>query len=111
LLDARHLAATEERVSIFGWYVKLGEAELLFPNKLGPFFAMEHVSLDYSILLITDEALRSTRKYMLECRNPMAPGIACPIRILARTSVCWIGPSKREKPCLIVEDSLDTPQR
>jgi hypothetical protein len=111
LLDARRLATAQERVQIFGWYVKMGELELLFPNKLGPFFAEQRMSLDYSIILITGEALRATRKYMLECRNPMAPMIACPIRVLASASMCTMRVTGVERPCLIVEDSIDTPQR
>jgi hypothetical protein len=106
-LDGRKMVVEKQRVSIFGWYARFGELNLLFPTNLGSFIANNRHSPDGSIALILDGASRDSRKYFLQCHNPMMPQVPCPVTVLASVGMCvqTTSVAEIEKPCLYVEDA------
>ncbi len=107
-LDGKQLAATQSKIAITGLYLKLGEAEYLFPSVLAVAGMRETLNADVGIGLLTDDAQRNTRKYFLDCQNnPAAAQIGCRINVLGHATMCsrtslLLGTT--ELPCLAVED-------
>jgi hypothetical protein len=61
------------------------------------------------IALLTDDAPRKVRQYLLYCRNDMmAANFGCRMTILGHATLCeksFMGMSTTEEPCLAVEDN------
>jgi hypothetical protein len=113
-LDGRELAANSAKVSIQGVYVKRGEVEMLFPSLLAIAMARETLRTDAGIGLLTSDATRSVRKFLLDCRNnPVGAQIGCSLTVLGRASMCTkttlVGAT--DVPCLIVEDGAGVSSR
>ena len=48
-------------------YAKWGENEMLFPSGTAVYAAKETLSMDAGVRVITDDASRNVRKYILDC--------------------------------------------
>jgi TPR repeat protein/uncharacterized protein YecT (DUF1311 family) len=112
MLDGRELAANSAKVSVEGVYVKQGEIEMLFPSLLAIAIARETIRLDAGIGVLTNDATRSVRKFLLDCRNnPIGAQMGCSLTVIGRAGMCTrttlVGST--DLPCLVVEDGAATP--
>jgi TPR repeat protein len=109
ILDGKELAAANAKVSVKGAYAKWGENEMIFPSGTAVYTAKETLSMDTGIGVLTDDATRNVRKYILDCvTTGAAAQFGCPMTVFARASMCTrtrLGSSK-DLPCLIVLDGL-----
>ena len=109
ILDGKELAAADAKVSIKGTYAKWGENEMLFPSAAAVYTAKQSLSTDGGIGVLSDEATRTVRKYLLECvTNGAAAQFGCPLTVFGRATMCtWtrLGSSK-DVPCLIIVDGI-----
>ena len=106
ILDGKELAAASAKVSINGVYAKWGENEFIFPSVAAVFTAKETFSMDAGIGVLSNEATRSARKYLLDCVTNGAAQFGCPVTVFARASTCTrtrFGDSK-DVACLIIVD-------
>jgi uncharacterized protein len=106
-LDAKQLAAREEKVSVQGLYAKYGKTEMLFVSFLARRMAEETGRVDAGIALLTDDASRNLRKYFLECLATPAGMVAgCPVTVMGRVTTCAsaLVIDLTEVPCLDVQD-------
>jgi hypothetical protein len=101
-LDGRRLAASEAKVSIQGYYQKIGQIETLSPSDMAALNPT--VRDELNIGLLTDDAPRNIRKYFLDCRTTSKLG--CRIVIWGRATMCTTTTlvGSKNSPCLIVED-------
>ena len=82
LLDGRQLAAEAAKVSISGAYVSEGNLNVLYADVRAAMMATQQPY----VLLLTDDASRELRQYLLTCRsNPSSAQLGCPSRL-------WVGP-------------------
>jgi hypothetical protein len=104
-LDGKALAANEAKVSIQGYYQKIGQIETLSPSNLDTRNPTTWNQLN--IGLLTDDAPRNIRKRFLDCRTTTQFG--CQIVIGGRITMCTTTTLVGSKisPCLIVEDGWD----
>jgi hypothetical protein len=101
-LDGKSLAANETKISIQGYYQKIGQIETLSPSNIA---ALNPTMRDeLSIGLLTDDASRNIRKFFLDCRTTTMLG--CQIVIWGRATMCTVTTlvGSKNSPCLIVED-------
>jgi TPR repeat protein len=109
ILDGKELAAANAKVSVKGAYAKWGENEMIFPSGTAVYTAKESLSMDTGIGVLTDDATRNVRKYILDCvTTGAAAQFGCPMTVFARASMCTrtrLGSSK-DLPCLIVLDGV-----
>jgi hypothetical protein len=114
LLDGRDMARNELKVSIDGYDLKVGDLEYIISNARDAMAAVSMVipitAVDEKIGILTDDAPRNTRAYLLySCRKisngPFAGG--CPLRILGHMTMCQRTTlvSITQVPCIVVEDS------
>jgi tetratricopeptide (TPR) repeat protein len=114
MLDGKELATNSAKVSIQGIYIKQGDVETLFPSVLAIARARQMLRTDEGIGLLTSDAARSVRKFLLDCRNnPVGASVGCPLTVLGHVSTCTrmtlVGST--DVPCLIVEDGTGAPFR
>ena len=104
-LDGRDLATTQAKIMMQGVYKKLGEIETLQPSAMAVLAARSRGE-DNGIGLITEDASRNVRKYLLQCGDDMRAPLGCQITVLAHVTMCTkttlIG--AKNLPCLAVED-------
>lgn len=106
-LDGKALAASQDKISISGVYVKQGEMERVFPSAQSVFIAQSTYKFDVAIPVLTEDASRTIRKYFLDCRNGYPGSVqGCPIVALGRATICVVTNivGSRNVPCLAVED-------
>lgn len=112
ILDGKELAAAGAKVSIKGTYAKWGENEMLFPSGVAAYRAKETFSIDGAIGVLSNDATRSVRKYLLDCMTTGAAAqLGCPLRVFARANMCTrtrLGYST-DVPCLIIVDGVTGP--
>jgi TPR repeat protein len=97
-LDAKSMPLGK-KIAVTGLYQVQGQMETL----------AERLSPDaLSVLLITEDASRPTRKQFIECRRI---GMYCTLTLLGHTTECnvtWLGHYVSTKVCLSVETDWDT---
>ncbi len=107
-LDGKTLAETGAKVAIHGVYVKRGNIEFLFPSLMSSLIARETGSDDTAVPIITENASRSTRQYILNCQNNYyATQAGCGLNITGHASICTLTSlvGTTDEPCVIVEHS------
>jgi hypothetical protein len=104
VIDGNEFAKSGAKISIQGFYLKMGEVETLFRSgNIVP-------KTTDGILLLTDDASRDIRKYFLECRNAsvyeLMPTLGCQVKILGHGSRCTkiTLAGAKSVPCMVVED-------
>lgn len=106
VLDLKDLVRSAKKISIEGYYRKIGNIQYLFPNQ----YAATEAERQYSstrIPFLSDEATRPTRAYFLKCDNGGGAQFGCWARLRGHASTCeftLLGQSA-SKPCLIVDSS------
>lgn len=108
LLDGKTMASAQERAMLSGFYIKQGNIERLFSNMLAIAMSREYGQLNAGVGLLTEDANRETRAYLLECQqNPVASQTGCPVTLLGHASMCTVTSlvGSHEEPCLVVENS------
>jgi hypothetical protein len=110
-LDGKRMANDQQKILIHGFYTKMSELELLFPDQAARIMASINYSTDGTIGLLTEDASRNLRRYLLQCRNHQVPGMSCSVTLLGRVSICTRSSlaGSVNRPCLIVEDGLNVP--
>ena len=107
LLDGKELAMRNTKLSIQGFYVKLGAVEFLMSSIIAIEMTRNEITTDRGIALLTEDAPRNVRQYFLNCRNNVATSqIGCPITVLGHATMCekttLLGATTA--PCLIVDN-------
>ncbi len=106
-LDGKDLASNETKIAIQGLYLKIGNIEFLMPSMAAIALMQATGRTDQGIGLITDDATRDVRQFLLDCRNNLpAAQVGCQVTLLGHPSMCHrttlVG--EFDEPCLIVED-------
>ena len=105
-LDGQQLAAANAKISVQGYYAKRGQLEAVLSNQVESLmYAAGTASDDVGISIISKDASRTLRAYMMDCTTPYQ-GRSCPVVLLGQVSICTrttiVG--TYTTPCLIVED-------
>jgi hypothetical protein len=110
-LDAKSMVASQARISIRGSYVPDGNMEWLFPGQVEAIQARNSPTAGSNIAripLLTEDASRDYRKYLLRCKSmPGADQTGCLTTIIGHVSVCSITSGlgvSRDAPCIVVEN-------
>ena len=82
LLDGKMLAAKNEKIQIVGFYKRIGDIEMLYGT---PSDAEENT--DDFIPVITDDAQRSLRQFLLETQNCKMP-TGCEVAVGGHMQMC-----------------------
>ncbi len=104
VIDGKEFANSGAKVSIQGFYLKMGEVETLFRSgDIVP-------GTTDGILLLADNASREIKKYFLGCHDltvyELMPTLGCQVKILGHGTTCTkitLAGSKNV-PCMVVED-------
>jgi hypothetical protein len=105
LLDEKLLAATKTKVAVFGYYQRSDGNDVLVKS-----VNASSNSEDNVIHLLTDDATRDARKYMLTCRESTD---TCPMTVVGRVNnrrVTRFFGVEHSEPCLVVDDVWNVPQ-
>jgi hypothetical protein len=105
-LDGRELTSSQAKIAIAGVYVKRGQVELLFPSTIAALISHETGADDTAIAIVTDDAARAIRQYLLNCVGNYSTSISgCALTVMGHASVCTrttlLGAN--DEPCVIVE--------
>jgi hypothetical protein len=106
-LDRKELALSNAKIAIKGVYTKRGESEMLFPSVIALLMARETFNTNTGIGLLTEDAVRSIRKYLLACQtNLLVAAQGCPVTVLGRATMCERTSlvSATSIPCIAVDD-------
>jgi uncharacterized protein YecT (DUF1311 family) len=105
VLDRKELSIKKSKVAIHGFYIKEGHIELVSRT---PKFVRDKD--DDWIPILTEQADRDSRKFLLGCRAEHAD---CPVTLLGYISNCErsdLYGTKVDMQCLFVEDSWNVPE-
>jgi hypothetical protein len=112
LLDGKDLAARAAKVSLQGAYLQEGNIGMFFTNQVAIMKVTQAPQIGRNeprVPLLTDDATRESRQYLLRCRsNPAAAQVGCPITILGHATMCTAtGPLGvgQELPCVAVDEA------
>ncbi len=106
ILDGKELAASDAKVALTGLYVKQGQIELLFLSLGAVMMAQRSFNTDTGVGLLTGDAARNLRKYLLQCQNSPVGMYGCRVTVLGRATMCErsILLSSTGVPCVAVDD-------
>ena len=107
LLDGKALAARNTKLSISGFYVRLGEVEFLMPSMNAIAMSRNEITADRGIALLTEDAPRNVRQNFLNCRNNIVTAqIGCQMTVLGHATMCEKTTllETSNAPCLIVDE-------
>jgi hypothetical protein len=108
-LDAKTLTENSDKVSVSGYYARIGEGEFLFPSQISYFMQIgQGPDPMHLISLLTTDAARNIRKYFMNNCNMLG----CPVVILGKASICTRGTvsGEVEEPCISVDDGWNVPR-
>jgi hypothetical protein len=108
LLDGKQLIATGVKVAFDGHYMNDGNFDMIFGSSTDMLMSQGsygHVrDTTRRVLVITDNAPRDTREYILQCKQRGWQG--CAVSFTGHMTMCSIQNgfgAKREEPCIAVE--------
>lgn len=104
-LDGKKLAGSNAKILMQGFYKKFGDVETLQPSGLAVAIVRERGN-DNGIPLLTDDASRNVRKYLLQCGDDMRAPLGCQLTVIGHASMCTMTNlvGSKNVPCLVVED-------
>jgi hypothetical protein len=104
VLDGRKLVGAE--VVLSGVYIREGNLDVLYADVRAA--TMAHQGLHQpNVPLLTDDAQRELRQYLLTCQSKASAQIGCPVTVLGRVTTCRLSNAlgdSRQEPCVTVED-------
>ncbi len=106
-LDGKELAAKRAKLAINGYYIRVGDSDFLYVNKLAVGMATRQNRQQPNVVLLTDDASREFRQLLLTCRSNPGNMFGCPVTVLGRATICALSNAfggHREEPCVAVED-------
>jgi hypothetical protein len=108
VLDGRDLATIEREVTLTGVYLREGNFDDLYTDTRAVMMATQQGLQQPHVSLLTENATREFRKYLLTCQSdPARVRFGCPMTILGRATTCTLTTAfgtTREQPCVDVED-------
>lgn len=110
VLNAKSMARENGKVSLKGVYIPTGDSGVLFAHRNDVAMMRTAGYSDYGlrIPLLTEDASREFRQYLLRCRtDPNTAQWGCPIIVAGRVTICKMSnPLKGqwEAPCISVDD-------
>jgi TPR repeat protein len=107
VLDGRELASKAAMVSISGTYIRRGNLDFLYVNATALALEDRFGRQQPNVPLLTDDASREFRRYLLACQSGRPSWLGCPVTVLGRVTTCIKSNAfgtRREEPCVAVED-------
>jgi hypothetical protein len=102
ILDKKDLASSGTKIALHGFYKPIGRNEILLRS--------DNLDDEERIVLLTDNAERDTRKFLLVCRENAN---SCPVTVLGTVVKCASTDkygAKSAELCFTVDDSWSVPE-
>jgi hypothetical protein len=107
-VNSSDLASKAAKIVLSGVYVREGNLDVLYADVRALMIAHEGHLHQPSVPLLTDDASREFRQYLLMCQsNPGSAQMSCSVTVLGRVTICKLSNAfgaTREEPCVAVDD-------